>query len=132
MNPVFYSMKIETVIVAIEKGTTFSPCFTRSLKPGNCHVRAKNPQCQTKNVARDPQSPNTALLLLQFGVGFSDAKHGIESAYPYRTRPDTCELLIFRKSVTSDALVNLHGSDEKYMEAVVKWYVLVFCTLAVN
>jgi len=45
---------------------------------------------------------------------------------------DTCELLIFRKSVISDALVNLRGSDEKYMEAVVKWYVLVFCTLAIN
>jgi len=48
------------------------------------------------------------------------------------TGPDTCELLIFRKSVISDALVNLRGSDEKYMEAVVKWYVLVFCTLAIN
>jgi hypothetical protein len=30
-----------------------SPCFTRSLKPGNCHMHAKNPQCQTKSVAHN-------------------------------------------------------------------------------
>jgi len=46
--------------------------------------------------------------------------------------PDTCKLLIFRKSVVSDALVNLRGSDEEYMEAVVKWYVLIFAEENIN
>jgi hypothetical protein len=40
--------------------------------------------------------------------------------------------LIFRKSVASDALVNLRGSDEKYMEAVVKWYVFNSITRFIN
>jgi hypothetical protein len=46
---------------------------TRSLKPGNCHVRAKNPQCQTKNVAHD----NRFRLLVPFGDSMSVAKVGI-------------------------------------------------------
>ena len=52
---------------------------------------------------------------------FSDCKLGLKNF-----RKSTC------KNVTSDALVNLRGGDEKYMEAVVKWYVLIFCTLVVN
>jgi hypothetical protein len=34
---------------------------------------------------------------------------------------DTCELLIFRKGVFGDALVNLRTGDVKHMEGVIKW-----------
>ena len=52
---------------AVPTNLITSPCFTRSLKPGNCHVCAKNPQCQTKNVAH--MILNTEFLITT-GLGY--------------------------------------------------------------
>jgi hypothetical protein len=46
------------------------------------------------------------------------------SQFDKRFKPkcrDTCKLLIFRKSVTGNYLVNFRNGDELYMPDVVKW-----------